>query len=404
MRVLITNCAMRSRSGTEVVTLELALGLLRRGHEVAVLTALIGPTAALLRREGIVVADRTEELRFTPDIIHGHHNHVLAAALAAFPEVPALFVSHGSTHWFDGPIRLPRVRRFCAVHTASRERLASGLGCAVACIDLLLNAVDLDQYLPRPPLPIKPRRALLMAKNTEHIAAVRTATADAGLMLDAIGPAVGNVVDDLPNRLAQYDVVFATARMAIEALAVGCAVVVVDGRGLAGLATAASIDAWRRDNFGLRLLTRAPAPDAIRAELLRYDADDAARASNRIRETASLSRYLDDVEDMYRAILAEPHAAADHASDLRALGAFMAEWLRRLGEGVLPENFDMLVAANEEARIEARMVNEENVALRLELARAGVTGSSAAPRAQEFRRYWRSLSDFGRRFSGKFQA
>ena len=42
MWVLITNCAMRSRSGTEVVTLELALGLLRRGHEVAMLTALIG--------------------------------------------------------------------------------------------------------------------------------------------------------------------------------------------------------------------------------------------------------------------------------------------------------------------------------------------------------------------------
>ncbi|MGO9948135.1 MAG: hypothetical protein ACLPWG_14945 [Steroidobacteraceae bacterium] len=42
MWVLIINCAMRSRSETEVVTLELALGLLRRGHEVAVLTALIG--------------------------------------------------------------------------------------------------------------------------------------------------------------------------------------------------------------------------------------------------------------------------------------------------------------------------------------------------------------------------
>jgi len=225
---------MRDRSGTEIVTAELALGLLRRGHEVAVLTALIGPTASLLTSEGIVVADRTEGLPFTPDIIHGHHNHVLAAALAAFPEVLALFVCHSSTYWFDGPIRLPRVRRFCAVDTACRERLASDLSCAVERIYLLANAVDVDRFVARPPLPIKPRRALLMAKNAEHIAAVRAAAADAGLALDAIGPAVGNVVDDLPMRLAQYDIVFATARMAIEALAVGCAVVVVDGRGLAG--------------------------------------------------------------------------------------------------------------------------------------------------------------------------
>ena len=89
MRVLLTNCALRERSGTEVVILDLALGLVRRGHEVAVFTQMVGDSAGILRDRGILVTDRPEELRTTPNVIHGHHNHVLAAALASFPGVPA---------------------------------------------------------------------------------------------------------------------------------------------------------------------------------------------------------------------------------------------------------------------------------------------------------------------------
>jgi hypothetical protein len=134
--------------------------------------------------------------------------------------------------------------------------------------------------------------------------------------------------------------------MALEALAVGCAVVVVDGRGLAGLVTSSVVDEWRRNNFGLRLLTREPTKEAIVSEIGRYDAHDAALVSGRIREFASLSTYLDRVEAVYRDVLATPQVLADAPADLRALGRFIAQWLRRLGEGMIPENFDNLLAAN----------------------------------------------------------
>ena len=104
-------------------------------------------------------------------------------------------------------------------------------------IDLLPNAVDLDRFRPRDALPERPRRALLLAKNSEHVDAVREASRIAGMQLDEIGSAFGRVVDDLDVRLKDYDLVFATARMALEALAVGCSVIVCDGRGLAGLAS-----------------------------------------------------------------------------------------------------------------------------------------------------------------------
>ena len=44
--------------------------------------------------------------------------------------------------------------------------------------------------------------------------------------------------------------------MALEAAAVGCSVVVCDARGFAGLLDTANMEAWRRMNLGVGLLTR----------------------------------------------------------------------------------------------------------------------------------------------------
>ncbi|MDI1263308.1 MAG: glycosyltransferase family 4 protein [bacterium] len=362
MRVLMTNCALRGRSGTEIVIIDLASGLRQRGHEVAVFAPLLGPSAEILRRRDIPVTDRLEEIPWTPDVVHGHHNHVLTAALAFFQESPGLFVCHSSAFWFDGPPRLPRVRKLCAVDEACRDRLLAEAGCSRDEIVLLTNAVDTGMFALRDPLPTKPARALLLAKNTAHVAAVREAAQGSGLALDEVGSAFGREVDDLHLQLGKYDLAFATARMALEAMAVGCAVIVVDGRGLAGLATAATVDDWRVRNFGVSLLTRSPTVEAISAEIARYDAVDASAVSTRIREVASLSGYVDRVEAMHREVAAAPRRV-DPPDDLRASGLFMAQWLRRLGEGMIPENFDTLLAANKFAA-EHRAMVDENAALR----------------------------------------
>ncbi len=343
MRVLITNCALRDKSGTEVVTSELARGLAARGHRVAVFAPVLGRLADALRQDGIVVTDRIEDVPWTPDIIHGHHNMVLAAALARFAAVPSLFVCHSSTHWFDGAPLLRRIGRFLAVDEACRARIRSETAGLGATIDLLPNAVDLQAFKPRRPLPARPARGLLLTKNTGHVDAVREAAGRSGLALDELGWPLGRIVDDLHARLGDYDVVFATARMALEAMAVGCAVVVVDGRGLAGLATSPVVDQWRAYNFGLRLLTRPPTVDALLAEIARYDPQDAARVSGRIRETAPLSGYLDQVEAIHREVAGAGYAC-EPERDGRELSAFLAAWMRRLSDTIVPEYVDSITA------------------------------------------------------------
>jgi glycosyltransferase involved in cell wall biosynthesis len=69
LRVLITNMWLKRRSGTEIVTIELAKGLARRGHEVVVFAHDLGASGEMLRLEGIRVADRLDDLAFAPDVI-----------------------------------------------------------------------------------------------------------------------------------------------------------------------------------------------------------------------------------------------------------------------------------------------------------------------------------------------
>jgi glycosyltransferase involved in cell wall biosynthesis len=166
VRILITNFYLNGRTGSEIVTADLARGLRNRGHEVAVYSPLTGTTAEDLRREGVVAVASLLEIPWQPDVIHGHHNVVLAAALMRFPRTPALLVSHHPEFWIEGPLPVSGIKRIFAVSEACRDRLIAAGGSTRDEIELLLNAVDLERFRLRSPLPQKPRNALVLTKIT----------------------------------------------------------------------------------------------------------------------------------------------------------------------------------------------------------------------------------------------
>ena len=326
LTVLITNIAFAFRSGTEIVVDQIARGLSRRGHRPIVFAPYVaGGLTAGLRLGGIAVVDRLNEVGCTPDVIHGQHNVTTVMALAAFPRTPALF----SCHDFDAPKDraplMPRIRRYVAVDDACRERLVRD-GAPADRIDVVYNAVDLDQYHQRGPLPRRPQRALLLTKGTDHLPVVRSAAARAGLALDELGAGAGVVVEDLPARLPAYDIVIATARMAKEAIAAGCAVVVCDHRGLAGLVTTRTLDEWRRYNFGRRVLSQPVTEARLLEAFGGYDAEDAARVIGRVRAEDNLDSHIDRLEAIYGSIL-DDAGAIDPAADLEALAPFLEDFL-----------------------------------------------------------------------------
>ncbi|HEV7787173.1 MAG TPA: glycosyltransferase [Thermoanaerobaculia bacterium] len=338
LHVLLTNITLGARTGTELYVRDVALGLLRRGHRPAVYTPEAGPIATELRAAAVPVATDVSELTEIPDVIHGHHHQQTMAALLRFPGVPGIFVAHDRVAWHDAPPRFPRIRRYVAVDGANRERLIQEGGIPPEGVEVHFNAVDLARFAARPPLPERPRHALLFsnyAREDTHLPAVREACRRAGLPLDVLGAGVGRPVAAPEEVLGGYDLVFAKGRCALEALAVGAAVVLCDIEGLGPMVTLAQLEELRWWNFGRRALGNPLVPDLVLRQIERYDAADAVAVCRRVRETAGLDLALERLVQLYESVLAEAAesaAAGDGgspealAAELRAAGAYLHAW------------------------------------------------------------------------------
>lgn len=335
MRILITNSAVASRSGTELYVRDLARGLLERGHAPVVYTPRAGALARELRDETVPVTDRPDTITAPPDIIHGHHNLETMTALLRFRRTPAVFVVHDNLARTDVPPRFPRILRYVAVDHTCRDRLVSEHGIPEDKVRVVLNSVNLAVFKPRGPLPARPRRALIFSHaSSAHEAAVRAACAQTGLELDVIGHDSGNVSSNPEEVLGRYDIVFAKARCALEAMAVGAAVVLCDSRGVGPMVATGELDGLRRLNFGHRTLRSELRPEIIAREIARYDAGDAAEVSRRIRAAASSDLMLDELTALYSEV-AEEYAASpevDAEAESRAASDYL-HWLTlRLNE------------------------------------------------------------------------
>jgi hypothetical protein len=331
LRVLITNVKLETRTGTELYVRDLALALLRRGHAVCAFSPVLGGLAEELRRATVPVVDDLDRLEAVPDVIHAHHHLPAAIALLRFPGVPAVYVFHDGLSRHDVPPRLPRIRRFIAVDDNCRDRLSLEHGVPEDRLRVVLNWVDLERFRPRGPLPERPRRALVFsnyAADDNYLPAVRQACARAGIALDVAGAGAGASRARPEEVLGGYDLVFAKARCALEALATGSAVVLCDAGGAGPLVTADDLDRLRRLNFGLRTLSNPVRPEVLEREIRRYDARDAAEVSRRVRASAGLDAAVDELVETYREVIAEQASAGppDLAAELRAA----ATYLRRI--------------------------------------------------------------------------
>lgn len=327
LTVLLTNITLSGRTGTEIQTRNIALELLHQGHRPLVYTPELGPIAHELRSASIPVVTNLAHVRRPIDIVHGHHLPTTVAAVAHFCETPAIFVCHDFVAWHDTPPLLPSIGRYVAVDEAGYDRLTLECGVATDQACILLNAIDTNRFVPGPALPTRPRRALAFAKNLGHIEAIRAACTQRAIALDVIGSAVGHVSDAPESVIPQYDLVFASGLSAMEAMACGRAVVVCDGRGLAGMCDPARFAAWRGLNFGLRSLRQAITAATIGSEIDRYDAAQAAEVATLLRAEGGLATYVGQLIRLYRGVL-QAHRQAPHSAHalLRAMVSHLQDW------------------------------------------------------------------------------
>jgi hypothetical protein len=114
--------------------------------------------------------------------------------------------------------------------------------------------------------------------------------------------------------------------MAIEAAAVGCAVVVCDARGFAGLLNVANMEAWRRFNLGVGLLVRPTTVDHLLDAISGFDASDAAAVSAYFRKVAGNAFFVEEHLRIYDQVL-----QSDRGLDPDERAAATAAWIEEIG-------------------------------------------------------------------------
>jgi len=306
LRILITNSHLQNRDGTATYVSDLASELLNRGHSPMIYSPKLGLVADEIQKKAIHVVDDLNDIAVCPDIIHGQNNLETVCAMVRFPKVPAVFFTHSSWWMRDVPPRIPRILRCVAVDYTCRERLLDEYGLPEDRVSVIYNAVNLNKFRPRDPLPERPRRALIFSNNSSaHFDAVSVACKRTGLELDVVGANSGNPTAEPERILGRYDIVFAKARCAIEAMAVGTAVVLCDFAGVGPMVTMGDFDRLRRFNFGHRVLNRPINADEIAVEISRFNAQDAMEVSRRIRAEAGLDLMVDEILNLYNNVIAE---------------------------------------------------------------------------------------------------
>ncbi len=330
LRVLFANAVFGYRTGSEMVIHDLALGLMRRGHQALVYSPRLGPLAEELRGKGIAVVSDIARIGDVPNVIHGQHHIETMIALLRFPGVPGISVCNDRICWADGAPEFPRICCCVAVDENCRDRLVNEQGISPDRVRVIFNSVDLERFQPRGPLPARPRRALMFSNYAEveednYFATVRAGCATSGIELEVAGLFSGTATDAPEKLLPRFDVVFGKARCALEAMACGAAVVLCDYRGLGPMVTSINFPLLRRQNFGMRTLLDPFSVEGIRARLAAYDSEDAAKVTALVRGECGFESVLDQWIALYDEVreTAARTTPVPLENELRAASAYL---------------------------------------------------------------------------------
>jgi hypothetical protein len=233
-RLALSNCQLISYTGSELWTEEAALALAQLGLPIITYAPKLGALADRMRQNGLLVTDDPEVVaQFAPTLLHLNHYAAAAPMLSSVRNKPAIVnMVHGLLPR-PGLPGLEGVNQYCAVglHAVAKTHLLTGRPWdSIRMLPSFFDPAKFPSYSDRE----RGRNALLFSSKTSpaHRERLTALLSACGYSLDHVG--YGGVPSAAPGELLpNYDIVFAVARSAVEALACGCAVVLWDD-GLVG--------------------------------------------------------------------------------------------------------------------------------------------------------------------------
>lgn len=330
MRILITNHKLGTRGGSEAFVRDLARGLQSLGHSVIAYSSDLRQRERLLENDMIPVATDLEKLPYLPDVIHGQHHLDAMSAVLALPGVPALYHTHEGS-WLGCPPKHPRIYHYLAVSRTLRERLIVEFNIPQSDITVFLNGVDLARFCRVRTPPVQAARALFynsrQKDSGDTLSAIREAALQCGLEFDCVGTPFGNVTAEPEKLLPCYDIVFASGISAIEAMACGCAVVILGRTSCGEMVQPENFDRFRQVNFSIAVNSPPPSVERIVEQLRGFNAGRCAAVTERLRREADFSQGVRQLVTIYEKVI-ERHNQSK--PDLRAEVLAASRYLRML--------------------------------------------------------------------------
>jgi len=332
VKILITHFRLADRTASESSVRDLARALKGLGHDVCVFVTKKGTLAEEVEASGVPVVTHPADSPFRPDLIHGHYNLETIAALLCFPDRPALYMSHGTRQWREHPPLHPRILRYLGHGQGVREGLVDA-GIPRELCGIVPGFVDMERFVTVRRLPEEPKRALYYDRTSgqgRHVDEIRQACQRCGIQLEFVGDLVGKAPTRPEIMLPEYDLVFASGRSAIEALACGGAVVAVREGRCGKLVTTENFDAMRDEHFTARESGMSGDPvAALVHELENWDWRNLAPVARKVREELSAPTVAGRLVEIYGEVLALDQERRNNA---RGELPVLADWLIQLAD------------------------------------------------------------------------
>lgn len=372
MRLLVTTQMLRTRAGAELATLEVAAGMAKRGHEVAVFTIFEGPLGfEFARSTGIPVfgpGALKHGLPFPPQCLHIHHWTTLAtlqalapttgptpaaatttgpapatpaptapttatataAPTAPTPATPAVVGFLGTRPPIENPPPLvgPGHLPWWGISEKAIENVAAIPGWAAQPHQVVRNWFIDDAAGPPPAPAISTIRSALVVSNHRDpgLDAQIEALRRGGIRVDCVGTPWRSV--PVTNALLKrYDLVITLGRTAVKALALGIPCLLLTTGRTDGIVRMADIDGVAAHNFSGLYRNLRPTP-AVTLAWVRDVPSQAERTELQqwiwahCRFSAALNRF----EAMYGEALerAEPYVFGKWAFTVADMSRLMA--------------------------------------------------------------------------------
>jgi len=292
MRVLMTNHHLWQPGGSETWTDTVSRELVRRGHDVEVLAAVPGLYAEIISCP--VVVEPTG--RYDLALVNQNSGMPRAASVAD----RVIMTCHGVYPDLEQPV--PGAHRYVSVSEEVQQHLFH-LG---FLSEVILNPIACDIFAPVRPIRSTVRRVLSLCHGEDAMSLVQSACDRLGVEFVAIRGARSYSAPSLMN---EVDLVVGLGRTAMEGMACGRAVLVLDSRDYSpaymdGLVDRHTVDEFASSNFSGRARRIAPTEDEVVKLISSFD--PSSGAANRefvLRElevTKQVDKYLELADSIDR--------------------------------------------------------------------------------------------------------